>query len=165
MKVRSDFITNSSSSSFLLSFKDENSIYETLKEQFPVVQNDWSAGENGYLEQLFDEIKNAHRLSRDEIKALVKSESFNIEWNFVKALIRKKNMTYEEAWDYIKTDEGQQVLADKCEEEINSILIVIGNDEVVVEVKHGDGGEGEDGVLEHDILPYLNCTVASFSHH
>ena len=43
MKIRSDYVTNSSSSSFILSFKDEESVYNTLKEQFPkYIENGWS---------------------------------------------------------------------------------------------------------------------------
>lgn len=165
MKIRSDFVTNSSSSSFLLTFKDNSSIYNTLKEQFPTVENGWSAGENGYLDQLYDEIINAQYLSKEEIEALVMSESWDVEWNLEKDLMREKGMSYRETNDYIRSEEGQKILNKLCKEKINRIFEAIGDNEIVVEVEHGDNGEGEDGVLEQDILPYLNCTVASFSHH
>lgn len=166
MKVRRDFVTNSSSSSFLLTFKDSSSIYNTLKKQFPpVVENGWSAGENGYLAQLYDEIINAQCLSKEEIESLVISENWEIEWNLEKYLMREKGMSYRETNDYIRSEEGQKILNKLCKEKINRIFEAIGDNEIVVEVEHGDSGEGEDGVLENDILPYLNCTVASFSHH
>ena len=41
----------------------------------------------------------------------------------------------------------------------------IGDDHVSVQVEYGDGGEGEDGIMEHEILPNLDCTIARFSHH
>ena len=47
MKIRNDFVTNSSSSSFILSFKDEESVRKTLKEQFPdYIKLGWSAGKD-----------------------------------------------------------------------------------------------------------------------
>lgn len=56
MKIRSDYVTNSSSSSFILSFKNEESVLKTLEEQFPKnVKPGWSAGEEGYLNQLIFE--------------------------------------------------------------------------------------------------------------
>lgn len=165
MKVRADFVTNSSSSSFLLTFKDKNSIYDTLKKQFPTVENSWSAGKDGYFTQLFKEINESHYLSKDEIVSLIKDESYDIEWNLGYKLRREKNMSYSEANDYIQSEEGQNLVKQMIDERTNNVLKTIGDNAITVEVEHGDGGEGEDGVLEHEILPYLDCTVIRFSHH
>lgn len=165
MKIRTDFVTNSSSSSFLLTFKDESSIFNTLKEQFPNVKNSWSAGEDGYLAQLLDEISNAPRLTKEEVKKLVMYESYGVEWKLENKLRKEKGMTYAEVRDFMRTEEGKGVLNEMLEEEADRVIKAIGDNDIVVEVEHGDGGEGEDGVLEHDILPILKCTVARFSHH
>ena len=82
MKIRNDFVTNSSSSSFILSFKDEESVRKTLKEQFPdYIKLGWSAGEKGYLSQLLDEIDEADRLTNENIKEIVEDESWQIRWS------------------------------------------------------------------------------------
>lgn len=165
MKIRTDYVTNSSSSSFILSFKDEKSIQKTLEEQFPkYVESGWSAGDEGYLCQLLSEISEADRLTRDDIKELVKDESWSIRWELEDKLERK-GMSYSEAMDFLETNEGQKMIDDACEKQIKSVMDKIGTDKVVVEVEHGDGGEGEDGMLEHEILPNLDCTVIRFSHH
>ena len=134
MKIRNDYVTNSSSSSFILSFKDEDSIYNTLKEQFPKnIKNSWSAGEEGYLYQLLNEIEEAYRLTKNDVIDIIEDERWYCE--------------------------------EPCKDEIMKVMEKIGNDEVIVQVEHGDGGEGEDGILEHEILPNLDCTVIRFSHH
>lgn len=165
MKIRTDYVTNSSSSSFILSFKDEKSIKKTLEEQFPkYVESGWSAGEAGYLGQLLNEIDEADRLTSDDVKELVNDESWSIRWSLEDKLERK-GMSYSEAMDFLETTEGQKMIDDACADQVKSVMDKIGDNKVVVEVEHGDGGEGEDGMLEHEILPNLDCTVIRFSHH
>lgn len=166
MKIRADYVTNSSSSSFILSFKDENSIYKTLKNQFPKdIETGWSYGNNGYLGQLLSEIEDADRLTEEDIKKIVEDESWSIQWKLEKKLENEKNMSYSELRDFFETSEGSRLIDDACIDEFNRIMEKIGNDKVIVEVEHGDGGEGEDGILEHEILPSLDCTKIRFSHH
>jgi hypothetical protein len=166
MKIRRDFVTNSSSSSFLLSFKDEDSIYNTLKKTFPLdVESGWSAGERGYFYQLLDEIESAKRLTKDEILEIIDDESYGIEWTLTKRIMNARGYSYNEVYNYLETEEGIEFLKKAREQFTNSIIEEIGDNAVTVEVEHGDDGEGEDGVLEHDILPYLSCTVTRFSHH
>ena len=166
MKIRTDYVTNSSSSSFILSFKDEDSIYDTLKEQFPKdIESGWSAGEEGYFEQLWNEIKDANRLTKDQIKEICVDENwYGIYWSLEDDLCCK-GMTYSEAKKFLKTSEGRKLIGKASAQQVSNMMNKIGDDKVIVQVEHGDGGEGEDGVLEYDILPILSCTVARFSHH
>ena len=93
MKIRTDYVTNSSSSSFILSFKDENSIYETLKDQFPKnIKEGWSCGDNGYLFQLLSEIEEAERLTENDIEEIV----------FEEKLEEEKSMSYPEVREFLK---------------------------------------------------------------
>lgn len=165
MKIRSDYVTNSSSSSFILSFKNEESVLKTLEEQFPKnIKPGWSAGEEGYLNQLINEINEARRLVKDEVEDIIARED-RYNWQIISKLEREKGMSYSEAKDFLRTFEGQQVQHNLYVEKVKSVMDKIGDDEVIVQVEHGDGSEGEDGTLEHEILQNLDCTVVRFSHH
>lgn len=165
MKIRSDYVTNSSSSSFILSFKDEDSIYNTLKKQFPkYIENGWSAGKNGYLCQLLNEIEKSDRLTKDNIKEIVNNKSLDIRWD-IKEELERKGMSYSEVRNFLETVEGKKMIANACKEKFEKIMNKIGDNKVIVQVEHGNGGEGEDGVLENEILPNLDCTAVRFSNH
>lgn len=166
MKIRSDYVTNSSSSSFILSFKNEDSIYNTLKEQFPKnIERGYSYRKQGYLGQLLEEIEDSQRLTKEDIAEIVQSERYHIRWELEEKIQNEKGMSYSEVNAFLKTKEGQRMLSDAYKKELDDIMQIIGEDEVIVQVEHGGGGEGEDGILEHEILPNLECTVVRFSHH
>lgn len=165
MKLRIDFITNSSSSSFILSFKNEESIYRILKEQFPEnIEPGCSAGDEGYLNQLLNDVFNAERLSREDVVEMIRDEDWIIRWKLRREL-EIKGMSYNEIEELFKSPEGEKMVNEACEKEIERVMKKIGDDEVIVEIIHGDGGNGEDGMLEHEILPNMECTVTRFSHH
>lgn len=76
MKIRRDYVTNSSSSSFILSFADEDSIYDTLKEQFPKdIESGWSAGEYGYLSDLLNRISDEKDSRRKISRKLLRTKN------------------------------------------------------------------------------------------
>jgi hypothetical protein len=159
-----DFVTNSSSSSFILSFKDEYCIYNTLKEQFPKdIEEGWGA-EKGYIYQLLEEIEEAVRLTKDDVITLFDYEK-DIAWDLRYKLCSEKCWSSKEAADYVESPEGQAEIAKIRQNAIEEITNKIGDNKVIVEVEHGDGREGEDGVLENYILPKLGCTVVQFPHH
>ena len=102
MKIRRDYVTNSSSSSFILSFADEDSIYDTLKEQFPKdIEPGWSAGEDGYLSDLLNRISDEKRLTQEDIEEIiVDNDRWSIRWNLREKYEREKGMSYREAWEF-----------------------------------------------------------------
>ena len=158
MKVRSDFVTNSSSSSFILSFKDEDSIEETLKNQFPKKYN------KRYKQELLEEIHSRKRLSKRIVKNLIDEELYNsIRYRLITKNKELWQMSSVERFDFFESDEGKELMKNEMQKVIDEALAKIGDDKVIVEVSHGD--DGEDGVLENDIIPRLACKVIQFSHH
>jgi hypothetical protein len=146
VKIRTDFVTNSSSSSFVLSFKSKETVYEELE------KNDSLPPE--FLDRVYDDIRN-HLISKEEaiidIKEGIKDNLFFKYW-------------YKYDYKTFKSDEVQakmneeaeQIYADRYEKLVES------GDEVFVDVEYGDDIDGE---LEHEIMPYLDNTIMRISHH
>lgn len=99
-------------------------------------------------------------------KRMIKDEIYwSIKRSLEETLESEKHMSYSEIRDFFKTGEGQKMIDNTYKEEIDRIMKGIGDDKVIVEVEHGDGGEGEDGILENEILPNLDCTKSRISLH
>lgn len=164
MKIRKDFVTNSSSSSFILFFPSEDCIEQVLREQFPhEITPSWSCGD-GYLNQLLEDIDEAERLTPESVRDRIESGHYYIRWDMEDELA-KNGMSRQEIKDYLASDEGKKALGERFDAIFESVMKKIGDSKVIVEVDHGDGGMGEDGVLEKEILPSLGCMATIFSHH
>jgi hypothetical protein len=146
VKIRTDFVTNSSSSSFVLSFKSKETVYEELEKNDSLPPK--------FLDRVYDDIRN-HLISKEEaiidIKEGIKDNLFFKYW-------------YKYDYKTFKSDEVQakmneeaeQIYADRYEKLVES------GDEVFVDVEYGDDIDGE---LEHEIMPYLDNTIMRISHH
>lgn len=158
MKIRSDFVTNSSSSSFILGFRSEEEVDEILNKEI-------SDRNSCYRDELRSEIPN-HRYDRNRIIEIYRDDIYyTCLWELQDELEYKEHMDYcdvraarEEAWFEERLDK-------KIAEKVDKLIQDLQDKPIVVMVNHGDGGEGEDGMLEHHILPDLSCTLARISHH
>lgn len=152
MKIRSDFVTNSSSSSFILGFKNRSEIKEILEKEIP---DYYSA----HREELLEEIAKCIQ-SKEEILLEYREDVYwSCLWELEEELgCRYSYETREQPWFKEKLQNKINQRASKLEKDLE-------DKEIIVSVEHGDGGSGEDGILEHEILPYLSCTFARISHH
>jgi hypothetical protein len=156
MKIRNDYVTNSSSSSFILAFKDEDSIAKTLADN----------NTGGKFERIYADIMNTGRYNRNRIIEIFRDEVYwEAKWELRKQLETKRKMTYGQALDFTKTEEFEKMLNEEIEKRTKEFIQKLDDKSVVVMIDYGSGGDGFDEDLEFEIVPNLDCCLAIFNHH
>lgn len=156
MRVRKSFVTNSSSSSFILGFKDEDSMYETLKEDdvsdyFSIIYQDCLDAEKMDLETMLNNYK-------EEIEG-------DIHWGIIWTYEDKHGrFSWDEIREFEKTDEYKEYYEKKLNECIEPLRKDAEGKSVFVEVNYEDHSN-IGSQLEHEIVPNLNCCLRRISHH
>lgn len=151
MKIRTDFVTNSSSSSFIVGFTSESNIGRELLDCPDV-----------YYKMLFRDVMEAEMLTAEDVEAKSREE---LRWECeyeLEQIMHRKGMNWDEAWKYSFSDEAKPEIEKMLDNKVAKIKREMNGKNVFVEVEYSDHDSSE---MEHEIMPYLNATVARFSHH
>ena len=160
MKIRTDFVTNSSSSSFILGFSSEENITKELIDGFP----SWAMDSAGIV--LKDSLSH-ERITKEEV--LNEIEEY-LEWNekYVIAYnLQSQHGGWSKAISYLETtEEGKKLVADRIQKKMNEYRQKVDRNNVFVELEYSDNecGDGHPG-LEFDVMPNVKSVVCTFNNH
>ena len=146
MKIRADFVTNSSSSSFILGFKDEDSIKCIVDELSMLSEEE--------KEEVISNIEN-NIISKEKAAEFFIENQWTSNWEFNGK--RYWDLTKEE----IHSKEYEKFIEDKKNELKNDLMNKMG-DKIISLVKYDDC---VNSMMEHEVMPSLSCTIERISHH
>ena len=154
MKIRKGFVTNSSSSSFILGFTSEENIKKELE------------AEN--LKEYFDEVLKdvtgvgTIKLTKDEV---LEGYAEEIYYDTLWELEDRLDVPYDKKFEIRETKEFQEKLNKAITDRVSELVEDMQGYSVFVEINYSDNDGFMYSDLEHYIVPNMKCCLAAISHH
>lgn len=152
MKIRKGFVTNSSSSSFILGFTSEKNIKKELEAE----------NLKEYFDEVLEDVMRATKLTKDEVLEGYSEEIYyQTLWEIEDSLY----VPYSKKLEIRKTEEFQEKLNKAIVDRAAELEQLMEGLSVFVEIKYSDNDGFMYSDLEHHIAPNMNCCLAAISHH
>lgn len=154
MKIRKGFVTNSSSSSFILGFTSEKNIKKELEAED--------------LKEYFDEVLKdvtgvgTIKLTKDEV---LEGYAEEIYYDTLWELEDRLDVPYDKKFEFRETKEFQEKLNKAITDKVSELEEDMQGYSVFVEINYSDNDGLMYSTLEHHVVPNMNCCLAVISHH
>lgn len=152
MKIRKGFVTNSSSSSFILGFTSEENIKKELEAE----------NLKEYFDEVLEDVMRATKLTKDEI---LEGYSKEIYYDTLWDLEYRLDVPYDKKFEIRETKEFQDKVNKAITDRVSELEEDMQGYSVFVEISYSDNDGLMYSTLEHHIAPNMNCCLAVISHH
>ena len=152
MKIRKGFVTNSSSSSFILGFTSEENIKKELEAE----------DLKEYFDEVLKDVTEATRLDKEDILQGYSEEIYyQTRWDVENSL----HVPYSKKFEMRETQEFQKKLDKAIADRTSELEQAMEGYSVFVEISYSDNDGFRYSNLEHYVVPNMKCCLAAISHH